>query len=294
MFFFEIFALLQLYFSKAQRYFHCMGIFLGMMLFGWGDVLKPNQGVPQSIGFYSNGCLSGGETLPQEGIGFQVMRPSRNRFYGESSTLHFVQNLGKTLSALNSGVLIGDLSQPRGGPMVNGHASHQMGLDVDVWFWTHPEQNIRSLTADERENLPFISMLGSNGLVDPKKFTPEHILKLKAAATSPGVERIFVNPAIKTYLCASLAEKSSETESAWLRTLRPWPGHHEHFHVRLVCPKDSKLCTPQLPPPPGNGCHEVYPKTPSLTEENEDLLHENPLTIPAQCEAILKDPSTKE
>ena len=141
------------------------------MLLGWGDVVKPNQGDPQSIGFYSSGCISGADTLPLDGDGFQAMRPSRNRYYGQPSTIQFVKNLGKTLAAMNSGVLIGDMSQPRGGPMATGHASHQVGLDVDVWFWTHPEQNQRLLTLEEREKLPFISMLGSNGLVDPLRFT---------------------------------------------------------------------------------------------------------------------------
>ncbi len=256
-----------------------MGISFGMMLLGWGDVLKPNQGAPQSIGFYSSGCISGADTLPLEGTGFQVMRPSRNRFYGQPSTLHFVENLGLTLSALKTGALIGDISQPRGGPMVSGHASHQVGLDVDVWFWTHPEQNIRSLTSDERENLPFVSMLGKDQQVDPSKFTQEHILKLRIAAISPGVERIFVNPAIKKYLCATIPA----SESAWLHALRPWAGHHEHFHVRLECPKDSKLCTPQAPAPAGNGCNEI-----------ESFHDETPLTMPAQCEAVLKDTRTKE
>jgi penicillin-insensitive murein endopeptidase len=266
-----------------------MGIFLGMMLLGWGDVLKPNQGEPQSIGFYSSGCISGAETLPLDGIGYQVMRPSRNRFYGQPSTIQFVQNLGKTLAALQSGILLGDMSQPRGGPMVSGHASHQVGLDIDVWFWTHPEQNNRSLTSQEREKLPFITMLGPDGLVDTKKFTAEHINKLRVAALSPGVERIFVNPAIKTYLCAITPEK----ESAWLHALRPWAGHDEHFHVRLACPANSKLCTPQAPVPAGNGCNEVYPNIMNLEETDESFQDGNPLTFPVQCEAVLKDTTTK-
>lgn len=252
-----------------------MGLLFGMMLLGWGDVLKPNQGAPESIGFYSSGCLSGASTLPQDGTGFQVMRPSRNRFYGQPSTLQFIQNLGQTLAAFNSGILIGDISQPRGGPMATGHASHQIGLDVDVWYWTHPEQNTRPLTLEERENLPFVSMLAPNGLVDPTLFTQEKILKLKIAATSPGVERIFVNPAIKTYLCATIAD----ADSAWLHTLRPWAGHEEHFHVRLACPKDSKLCVTQAAVAAGNGCNEVYPKL---------LEMESTPQLPAQCDAVLK------
>jgi penicillin-insensitive murein endopeptidase len=262
-----------------------MGILLGIMFLGWGDVLKPSSGLPEPIGFYSSGCIQGAHSLPLQGAGFQVMRPSRNRYYGHPQTLQFIQDLGGSLAPLQSGILIGDLSQPRGGPMPSGHASHQVGLDVDVWFWSHPEQSQRPLSLDEREKLPMVSMLGSNGLVDPAKFTSEQLLKLKLAASSPNVERIFVNPAIKTYLCATIPA----SESAWLRTLRPWAGHDAHFHVRLTCPKDAKDCVPQTPPTPGNGCNEVIPaQSPQLAgifEEDEEFEQFAP--FPQRCQSIL-------
>lgn len=262
-----------------------MGLIWGILFLGWGDVLKPNQGFPESIGFYSNGCLSGADSLPLDGEGFQAMRPSRNRFYGHTSTLEFVQKLGKTLASMNSGILVGDLSQPRGGPMPSGHASHQIGLDVDVWFWTHPEQTVRTLSIEERETLPMISMLNASGEVDLRKFGEEQILKLKLAALSPGVQRIFVNPAIKKYLCSTVPD----SESGWLHFLRPWKGHDAHFHVRLLCPKDSSQCTPQAPVPEGNGCDEL---SLSLTEFEMDFL-EFGKEMPSHCESVLKDPTQK-
>jgi murein endopeptidase len=33
---------------------------------------------------------------------------------------------------MERGLLIGDMSQPRDGPMLYGHSSHQIGLDVDI------------------------------------------------------------------------------------------------------------------------------------------------------------------
>jgi len=258
-----------------------MGIIAAIMLLGWGDVLRPSQGTAEPIGFYANGCIAGANTLSLDGIGYQVIRPSRNRFYGHPNTLQFIQNLGASMQALESGILVGDISQPRGGPMVSGHASHQIGLDVDIWFWTHPEQTIRSLSLEERETLPHVSMLGPNGLVDPTRFTTTQISKLKLAATSPEVERIFVNPAIKTYLCAILPA----SDAAWLHTLRPWAGHHEHFHVRLACPKNAKDCVSQEPQAPGTGCDEVIPK--AFSEEIT-------LTFPARCAAVLKSENGTE
>jgi penicillin-insensitive murein endopeptidase len=269
----------------------------------WSRVLTPSQGKPTSIGFYSNGCISGAETLPLDGVGYQVMRPFRNRYYGHTELIQFIQSLGKTMDALGSGVLIGDMGQPRGGPLPYGHASHQVGLDTDVWFWTHPEQRTRSLTVNERNTLPFVDMLNSNGVVDPTKFTNDQILKLKTAAANPLVQRIFVNPAIKVYLCSTLDAK----DKAWLHTLRPWPGHNEHFHVRLRCPAGSTGCTPQDEQPAGDGCSEVLAQNKvtdtdsthmTETETDDQLLDQFlnsanndsvPPAIPAACTKVLKE-----
>ena len=43
----------------------------------------------------------------------------------------------------------------------------------------------------------------------------------------------------------------------WLRKIRPWYGHHYHFHVRLKCPNDAGECVNQHPPPLGDGCDEA-------------------------------------
>src|SRR6266403_1009168 len=48
------------------------------------------------------------------------------------------------------GLLVGDMSQPRGGPMITGHASHQVGLDADIWLTPMPK---RELSRNEREDM---------------------------------------------------------------------------------------------------------------------------------------------
>ncbi len=264
----------------------------------WSRVSTPTQGNPRSIGFYSNGCIAGAATLPLDGDGYQVMRVYRNRNYGQPDLIHFIQNLATEVHAYGSAILVGDLGQPRGGTMPYGHASHQIGLDVDIWYWAHPEQNNRSLTVDERNNLPMPTVLNSNGLVDETKFTKEIILKLKVAALSPRVERIFVNPAIKTYLCSKLPT----SELPWLHALRPWTGHDDHFHVRLSCPVGSTSCTAQAPQAPGDGCNELMPPRGldlDLTHHNEEAsidpkiekLLDSPAgaVLPAECAKILKE-----
>jgi penicillin-insensitive murein endopeptidase len=205
------------------------------------------------------------------------MRTARHRHFAHPDLISFLQTFAKSNARLGSGLLIGDTAQARGGPLPWGHASHQLGLDADIWFWTHPEQRTRTLSENERNTLPNLSMLNANGLVDPSKFGAEQIQKLKLAASDPRVERIFVNPAIKTYLCSTL----HPSEKEWIHKLRPWPGHDEHFHVRLSCPPRSAFCVHQDPVPPGDGCDEIFKPAP--------LRSTGPAPLPEACLKILKE-----
>jgi penicillin-insensitive murein DD-endopeptidase len=72
---------------------------------------------------------------------------------------------------------------------------------------------------------------------------------IKRAASYPALERIFVYPAIKKALC-----EMASGDRSWLRKVRPWWGHHYHFHVRLSCPRGSPGCEPQPPVPADDGC----------------------------------------
>ena len=68
------------------------------------------------------------------------------------------------------GILVGDMSQPRGGPMLTGHASHQVGLDADIWLTPMPN---RQLSRNEREEMSAVMMVRSDRLdIDPKVWTP--------------------------------------------------------------------------------------------------------------------------
>ncbi len=214
----------------------------------WGSVGGPTRNPPHVFGGHAAGCLDGAATLPQDGFGYQVMRPSRNRFYGHPMLIGFIEDLSAQVRTVGiEGLLIGDLAQPRGGPMSSGHHSHQTGLDVDIWFRFAPPGR---LSADERETLSAISMVQADGLdVDPQAWSTRHIAVLRTAATDPRVDRIFVNPAIKRSLCTSVTG-----DREWLRRIRPWWGHDTHFHVRLRCPDGDTECHAQTPPPPGDGC----------------------------------------
>jgi penicillin-insensitive murein DD-endopeptidase len=202
---------------------------------------------PRAIGWYAKGCLAGGKHLSDAGDFWQTMRPSRNRAWGHPKMIRLLKRLGREAKESDGwpGLLVGDISQPRGGPMLTGHMSHQVGLDADVWLSPMPD---RVLTRREREDTSAKSMLDKTKLaVDPKVFTDKHVALIKRAASYGEVQRIFVHPAIKKALC----EKAG-TDRGWLGKVRPLWGHHYHFHIRMHCTNSG--CRKQNPVTGDDGC----------------------------------------
>ncbi|NNE88079.1 MAG: penicillin-insensitive murein endopeptidase [Silicimonas sp.] len=199
-------------------------------------------------GSYAKGCLAGGAQLRETGSTWQAMRLSRNRNWGHPDALEFIGRLSQFAAKQPgwNGLYIGDISQPRGGPMLTGHRSHQLGLDIDIWM--RPATDLK-LSRSERENISSISMRRAKGAFVNKKWTKQHHAILRAAAKDKDVARIFVFPGAKVQMC-----KDEKGDRSWLRKIRPWWGHHYHFHVRLNCPKGAKGCVEQLEPPAGDGC----------------------------------------
>ena len=186
--------------------------------------------------------------LPINGPDWQVMRLSRNRNWGNPRLLNFLEHFARDARALDGwpGLLVGDMSQPRGGPMITGHTSHQIGLDVDIWLTPMPD---RILSPQEREDISAVSMLKDPFTVDPDKWTPLHTKLIKRATSYPEVDRIFVHPAIKKVLC-----EQAGNDRAWLSKVRPWWNHYYHFHVRLTCPPGAESCEGQKPVNGDDGC----------------------------------------
>src|SRR3979411_2210009 len=105
----------------------------------WAQVTTPTSGPPQSIGFYTAGCLQGAQALPLDGPGYEAIRIRRHPYWGPPVTLDFITtHTAKMRAAGHSHLYIGDIGQPRGGPAPSGHASHQVGLDADIWFERQP------------------------------------------------------------------------------------------------------------------------------------------------------------
>ena len=218
----------------------------------WSDQTVPSSGPADSIGKPAAGCLAGAARLPFDGPGYQVIRISRDRYFGNPETVRFVQDLArKSKVAGLADFYVGDLSLPRGGPMPNGHASHETGIDVDIWDNLEPKP---FLLPPDRENVPLPSMLTANGkALDLTRFSARQVTLLRLAATDPRVDRIFVSPVIKRALCQG-EFSAAVGDRSWLHRLRPWYGHDDHFHVRLACPAGSTDCVRQAPVPAGDGC----------------------------------------
>jgi penicillin-insensitive murein endopeptidase len=216
----------------------------------FGAVTSPAPLAARAIGFYARGCLAGAVSLPINGPDWQVMRLSRNRNWGHPRLLDFLERFANDARALDGwpGLLVGDMSQPRGGPMVTGHTSHQIGLDVDIWLTPMPD---RVLTPQERENMIAVSMLKDPFTVDPDKWTSLHTKLIKRATSYPVVDRIFVHPAIKKVLCEQAGH-----DRGWLAKVRPWWNHYYHFHVRVTCAPESPDCEGQKPVKGDDGCGE--------------------------------------
>jgi penicillin-insensitive murein endopeptidase len=206
---------------------------------------------PQAIGFYSRGCLAGGEQLETDGPAWQAMRLSRNRNWGHPTLVKLVRRLAVEAQKHDGwpGLLVGDLAQPRGGPMLTGHASHQIGLDADIWFTQMPDRRLSRL---ERERLSATSMLATKITVDERIWSQRHVRLIRRAASYPEVERILVHPAIKKALCDGATEIGGDR--GWLAKVRPYWGHHYHFHVRIGCPPGSGDCRNQKPTTDAPGC----------------------------------------
>lgn len=219
----------------------------------WSEAVAPSGGSASAIGSYTAGCVRGAKKLALSGTGYQVMRPKRKRYYGHPALLSVIQDLGATMLAAKHGpILVGDLGQAKGGPSPRGHASHQSGLDVDIWFWHPKVAEKRRLTRRERRRIP------NHRVVDPKKlkytkyWSDDVPAMIFAAAADARVSRVLVNPLIKKRLC-----ETKGIDRTLLRKIRPWYGHADHMHVRLHCPKGSKHCVPQDAVPEDDGCGDL-------------------------------------
>lgn len=239
----------------------------------WSKVQEPLPGEPRVIGKHGAACLIGAVKLPPEGEGYQAVDLQRNRHYGHPDLLDYIERLGHRVERAGIGpMLVGDMAQPRGGPMSYGHVSHQSGLDVDIWF----RLDLPPLERSEREGIEQPILVDeATGELDKTRWTDNQAELIHLAAQDPRVTRIFVDGAVKRDLC-----EREWDDRAWLQRIRPWPFHDEHLHVRLRCPEGASQCVDQPPPPAGEGCKAILP-----TPRPEAMANPS-RRLPAACDAV--------
>lgn len=222
----------------------------------FGAVDYPSQQQPMPIGSYARGCSAGAVELAETGPTWQAMRLSRHRNFGQPVLVQYLMDLSVTATQIGwKGLYIGDMGQPRGGPMTSGHASHQIGLDADIWMLPPDRLN---LSRAEREKISSIPVRSADQRSVTENWTRRHAALLQAAASDPRIERIFVAAAVKIEMCKT----ATAADKKWLQKIRPVAGHDTHFHVRLKCPKGATLCETQKPTVSelskgGDGCDDT-------------------------------------
>jgi penicillin-insensitive murein endopeptidase len=274
---------------------------LANQLFGAKSAPSDQDAMP--IGSYAKGCGAGLVELPETGPTWQAMRLSRNRNFGHPVMVDYLKELSQTAAEIGfgRGLYIGDISQPRGGPMTSGHASHQIGLDADIWML--PPQSL-TLSEADREAISSIPVRSADQRSVTENWTSVHHRLLKEAASDPRVDRIFVAAAVKIEMCKT-AKKS---DRKWLQKIRPVAGHDTHFHVRLKCPKGARLCETQTPTVAelsnnGDGCDDTLmwwvtdyldpPKSDGKKPKEDEAPPKKGARqftmadLPKQCEAVL-------
>lgn len=256
----------------------------------FGNVRGPTAGPAQVIGFYSRGCATGLMQLPETGPTWQAMRLSRSRNWGHPELIAVIQRLGAVATQVGwRGIYVGDMSQPRGGPMTTGHASHQLGIDADIWML--PATSLR-LSPNERERLSSQSVVARNGVEPSGLWSPAHAALLKAAASDPRVQRVFVDPVAKLQLC-----RTERGDRSYLRKIQTINGHDYHFHIRLRCPAGSPGCQGQAEVPPGDHCDaaeqmirdRLHPERVARQPPDPDYRHPRSYRLselPAACTAV--------
>ena len=106
---------------------------------------RRRNGQRASIGFYSKGCLAGAVALPINGATWQVMRLSRNRNWGHPKPGRSSWSSSPPKAPKRSAgraCWSATCRSRAAARCVTGHASHQVGLDADIWLTPMPDREL--------------------------------------------------------------------------------------------------------------------------------------------------------
>lgn len=236
---------------------------------------------PGSYGRPSSGWLVGATRLADHGRGWRVLRDDAmgGQHFGTARIVSMVEQVARAASPSRDALplTVGDISGPRGGQIPH-HASHRVGRDVDLLFFTRDAATDAPLLTPEfvcydREGC---SVRWPVAL----RFDAARNWALVEAVTQArgvGVTRVFVAAWIERLL---LAHARQAGRPAWVvdraDRLMHQPGdaapHDDHFHVRVACTPDERAL----------GCVDWGPMWPWLEKD-----WEKGDSAPADDEALL-------
>jgi penicillin-insensitive murein endopeptidase len=204
------------------------------------------------IGSYSNGSIRNAVNLPEEGNGYMRLFVDRNRGWGSEELVSMIVEASSEMNQLfpdKDRLQVGDLGAQTGG-QITRHGSHQNGLDVDLTYYRNNGQE-----QSPNQTNGFSEVMVINGKLSANFDITRNWELMKTLHKYGNVQRIFVDPVIKTELCKHAKAIGDDRDHAEvLRSLRPYQKHADHLHVRLYCPIGAKECIPQAEVPAGTGC----------------------------------------
>jgi len=209
----------------------------------------------RAVGFYTDGSLEDGGCLPAEGEGYMQLYRDVEHIWATSELLGMISQTARDMGERYphppyDRLQVEEMSAQNGGE-VDGHASHENGLDVDLQYYK--SDRVEHTPSDAQYYAP--SMVTAGGQVSANFDLERNWELMKTLHRHGDVQRIFVDRKLKAALCSYARAKNEFTANiAVLRSLQHQTNHADHMHVRLRCPPGSQGCRPQADPPAGAGC----------------------------------------
>jgi len=190
--------------------------------------------------------------LPADGPNWQAMRPSRNRAWGLPVLIQLMRSAsGKLPAAGWAGLLVGDIAQPRGGPMLTGQARIRSArcrhlADADAAAPVEPRRARRD-AGDQwsSQRMAMISMRRPGRCQhrrvprrSPRAWGRTHIPSTRRSA-------------------ARCAARLVPTGTGWTK-IRAWWGHNYISTFASPVRTAQAECRSQALPPPGEGCGKEF------------------------------------
>lgn len=209
--------------------------------------------VSEPVGYYSDGTLTNGVSLPESGPGYMKLFIPRNRGWGTQEMIDMIIRSSADMNNKFPGMdrlQVGDISQKGGGDVSDLHSSHQNGQDVDLTYYRKNQ-----IEQPPHQTNGFSESMVTNKRLSKNFDTARNWEFIKRLHENGEVQRIFVDPVIKKELCrfARLKNELIRHDDI-LRSLRVLENHADHMHVRLKCPPNARECISQEDPPAGAGC----------------------------------------